>query len=47
MFWRFGFHAVSQIDALLADDKSTTLDELLEEPELLQECKSKNQKLVD
>ena len=38
---------MSQIDALLADDKATTLEELLEEPELLQECKAKNQKLVD
>ncbi|KAJ4477305.1 SAPS-domain-containing protein [Lentinula aciculospora] len=49
MFWRFGFHAASSIDALLdKDDQSLlTLDTLLDEDDLLQECKSQNTRLVD
>ncbi|KAJ3345504.1 hypothetical protein HDU83_004041 [Entophlyctis luteolus] len=46
MFWRFGFSSTSHIDALL-ERESTTLEELFEEDELLQECKSHNAKLVD
>ncbi|KAJ3922136.1 SIT4 phosphatase-associated protein-domain-containing protein [Lentinula edodes] len=49
MFWRFGFHAASSIDTLLdKDDQSLlTLDSLLDEDDLLQECKSQNTRLVD
>ncbi|KAJ3739168.1 SIT4 phosphatase-associated protein-domain-containing protein [Lentinula detonsa] len=49
MFWRFGFHSASSIDALLdKDDQSLlTLDALLDEDDLLQECKSQNTRLVD
>ncbi|KIK62939.1 hypothetical protein GYMLUDRAFT_41218 [Collybiopsis luxurians FD-317 M1] len=49
MFWRFGFHAASSIDALLdKDDQSLlTLDSLLDEDDLLQECKAQNTRLVD
>ncbi|KAJ3814114.1 SIT4 phosphatase-associated protein-domain-containing protein [Lentinula aff. lateritia] len=49
MFWRFGFHAASSIDTLLdKDDQSLlTLDNLLDEDDLLQECKSQNTRLVD
>ena len=46
MFWRFGFHPVSSIDGLL-DKESLTLDELLDEEELIQECKALNTKLID
>ncbi|KAJ3069576.1 hypothetical protein HDU98_007368 [Podochytrium sp. JEL0797] len=46
MFWRFGYHPASTMDALL-DKDGVTLDELFEEEELLQECKSHNSKLVE
>ncbi|KAI9205622.1 SIT4 phosphatase-associated protein-domain-containing protein [Polychytrium aggregatum] len=47
MFWRFGFHnAASAIDTLL-EKEGVTLDELMEEEELLQECKAHNTKLID
>jgi hypothetical protein len=46
-FWRtFGFHSVSSIETLL-DKDSFTLEELLDEEDLLSECKSQNQKLMD
>tara|TARA_R110002050_G_scaffold256568_7_gene395553 strand:+ start:1139 stop:1564 length:426 start_codon:yes stop_codon:yes gene_type:complete len=46
-FWRtFGFHTVSAVENILERD-SFTLEELLDEDELLQECKSQNQKLLD
>ncbi|KAJ3120837.1 hypothetical protein HK098_004202 [Nowakowskiella sp. JEL0407] len=46
MFWRFGFHTASPIDGLLEKD-NLTLFELLEEEDLLQECKAQNSKLID
>ncbi|KAJ3160426.1 hypothetical protein HDU86_000760 [Geranomyces michiganensis] len=46
MFWRFGFHSASAVDGLL-DKEGVTLEELLEEDEMLQECKAHNTKLVD
>jgi hypothetical protein len=46
MFWRFGFHNPSAVDTLL-DREDVTLEEVLEEEELLQEAKSHNQRLVD
>ncbi|KAJ3072850.1 hypothetical protein HDU98_002773 [Podochytrium sp. JEL0797] len=46
MFWRFGFHPASNVDALL-EKEGVTLEELLEEEELLQECKSHNSKLIE
>ncbi|KAI8888069.1 SAPS-domain-containing protein [Backusella circina FSU 941] len=45
MFWRFGFHN-SAIDSLL-EREDVTLEEVMEEDDLLQEAKSMNQKLVD
>jgi serine/threonine-protein phosphatase 6 regulatory subunit 3 len=46
-FWRsIGFHTVSAIDNIL-DKEHFTLEELLDEEELLQECKSQNKKLLD
>jgi len=46
MFWRFGVHTQSAIDTLLEKDE-VTLEEVLEEEELIQECKTHNRKLVD
>ena len=45
MFWRFGFNS-STLDTLL-DKEDVTLDEVLEEEDLLQEAKSMNPKLVE
>lgn len=44
--WRFGFSSSSNLDALL-DKSNVTLEEILDEDELLQECKSQNAKLVN
>ncbi|KAI9675490.1 MAG: hypothetical protein M1829_003294 [Trizodia sp. TS-e1964] len=47
MFWRFGGYAnLSTIDTLL-DKSDITLEELLEEPDLLQELKQHNTKLIE
>jgi len=46
MFWRFGFHTQSALDTLL-EKESFTLEEVLDEEELLQECKAQNKKLID
>eukprot|EP01116_Phalansterium_solitarium_P018501 TRINITY_DN4912_c0_g1_i2.p1 TRINITY_DN4912_c0_g1~~TRINITY_DN4912_c0_g1_i2.p1 ORF type:complete len:617 (+),score=181.07 TRINITY_DN4912_c0_g1_i2:149-1999(+) len=44
-FWKtFGFHTVSQIDTLLEGE--FTLEQLLDEEEILQETKSQNKKLI-
>ena len=46
-FWRtFGFHTVSPVETILEKD-NFTLEELLDEEDILQECKSQNQKLLD
>eukprot|EP01114_Cavostelium_apophysatum_P018918 TRINITY_DN594_c0_g1_i1.p1 TRINITY_DN594_c0_g1~~TRINITY_DN594_c0_g1_i1.p1 ORF type:complete len:566 (-),score=171.55 TRINITY_DN594_c0_g1_i1:86-1783(-) len=46
-FWKtFGFHSVSAIDALL-DAGEFSLEQLLDEEEILQETKSQNKKLLD
>ncbi|KAI1296809.1 Serine/threonine-protein phosphatase 6 regulatory subunit 3 [Halotydeus destructor] len=45
MFWQFESGAVSQIDNLL-DKEDITLTELLEEDDVIQECKSQNLKLM-
>jgi hypothetical protein len=44
MFWRFGFNN-STLDTLL-DKEDVTLEEVMEEEDLLQEAKSLNTKLV-
>ncbi|UZJ52099.1 hypothetical protein CBS101457_001419 [Exobasidium rhododendri] len=46
MFWRFGFSSTSSLDTLL-DKPNVTLEEILDEDELLQECKTQNSKLVN
>ncbi|KAL1917612.1 uncharacterized protein VTP21DRAFT_4005 [Calcarisporiella thermophila] len=46
MYWRFGFHNPSAIDGLL-EKEDVTLEDLLDEDDLLQECKSHNAKLLE
>ncbi|KAF9242109.1 SIT4 phosphatase-associated protein-domain-containing protein [Melanogaster broomeanus] len=46
MFWRFGFHNTSTIDTLL-DKDDVSLEAILDEDDLLQECKSQNTRLID
>ncbi|KAF9478498.1 SAPS-domain-containing protein [Pholiota conissans] len=46
MFWRFGFHNGSAIDSLL-DKENVTLEAILDEDDLLQECKAQNTRLID
>lgn len=46
-FWKtFGFHTVSAIDTIL-DTGEYTLEQLLDEEEILQETKSQNKRLID
>ncbi|KAI0807835.1 SAPS-domain-containing protein [Fomes fomentarius] len=46
MFWRFGFHNASAIDSLL-DKEEVSLEAILDEDDLLQECKAQNTRLID
>ncbi|TFK90277.1 SAPS-domain-containing protein [Polyporus arcularius HHB13444] len=47
MFWsRFGFHNASAIDSLL-DKEDVSLESILDEDDLLQECKAQNTRLID
>ena len=43
---RFGFHNTSAIDGLL-DKDDVSLEAILDEDDLLQECKSQNTRLID
>jgi serine/threonine-protein phosphatase 6 regulatory subunit 3 len=46
-FWKtFGFHSISAIDNLI-DSGSFTLEQLLDEEDILQETKAQNKKLID
>ncbi|KAM9299406.1 serine/threonine-protein phosphatase 6 regulatory subunit 1 [Gastrophryne carolinensis] len=45
MFWKFDLHTSSHVDTLL-ERENVTLFELLEEEDVLQECKVMNRKLV-
>ncbi|XP_059831908.1 serine/threonine-protein phosphatase 6 regulatory subunit 3 isoform X3 [Hypanus sabinus] len=46
MFWKFDLHTSSHIDTLL-DKEDVTLTELMDEEDILQECKAQNRKLLD
>ena len=46
MFWRMGFAHTSPIENLL-DTEDFTLEQLLEEDDIIQECKQLNKKLID
>jgi serine/threonine-protein phosphatase 6 regulatory subunit 3 len=43
---RFGFHTASAIDTLL-DKEDVALEAILDEDDLLQECKTQNTRLID
>ena len=46
-FWRtFGINTVSAVETIL-EKEEFTLEELMDEEDLIQECKSENQKLID
>ncbi|KAF5373617.1 hypothetical protein D9758_000980 [Tetrapyrgos nigripes] len=45
-FYRFGFHNASTIDSLLDKDQ-VNLESILEEDDLLQECKAQNTRLIE
>ena len=45
MFWKFDLHTSSQLEALL-EKGDVTLTELMEEEDLLQECKAQNRRLA-
>ncbi|XP_023590403.1 serine/threonine-protein phosphatase 6 regulatory subunit 2 [Trichechus manatus latirostris] len=46
MFWKFDLNTTSHVDKLL-DKENVTLQELMDEDDLLQECKAQNRKLLD
>lgn len=45
MFWKFDLHATSHIDTLLERD-DVRLTDVMDEEDVLQECKAQNHKLV-
>jgi hypothetical protein len=45
MFWDFDFNQSSNIDAVL-DAEGCTLESVLDEDDVLQECKGANDKLI-
>ena len=47
MFWSLGHFTSPSIDTILDREAGFTLEELLEEDELLQECKAQNAKLTE
>lgn len=46
MFWRFGIQSVSSLDTLL-DKQGVTPEEVLDDADTLQECKTQNRKLMN
>ncbi|KAM4747153.1 serine/threonine-protein phosphatase 6 regulatory subunit 2 isoform 2-T2 [Rhinophrynus dorsalis] len=46
MFWKFDLNTTSHVDKLL-DKEDVSLQELMEEDDLLQECKAQNRRLLD
>ncbi|XP_042322434.1 serine/threonine-protein phosphatase 6 regulatory subunit 2 isoform X2 [Sceloporus undulatus] len=46
MLWKFDLNTTSHVDKLL-EKEDVTLQELMEEDDLLQECKAQNRKLLD
>lgn len=45
MFWKFDLHTSSHLEALL-DKEDVTLTELMDEEDVLQECKAQNRRSV-
>jgi hypothetical protein len=46
MYWRFGHQNTSVIDHLL-ESGNVSLEELLEQDDLIQECKGQNPRLIE
>ncbi|ORX98993.1 SAPS-domain-containing protein [Basidiobolus meristosporus CBS 931.73] len=46
MFWRFGFHTVSPVDTLL-EKEDVTVEELMDQDDILQELRAANSKLIE
>ncbi|XP_043944502.1 serine/threonine-protein phosphatase 6 regulatory subunit 2 isoform X2 [Protopterus annectens] len=46
MFWKFDLNTASHIDKLL-DKEDVTLQELMDEDDILQECRAQNRRLLD
>ncbi|NXX32366.1 PP6R2 phosphatase, partial [Nicator chloris] len=46
MFWKFDLNTTSHVDKLL-DKEDVTLEELMDEDDVLQECKAQNRRLLD
>ncbi|XP_037371035.1 serine/threonine-protein phosphatase 6 regulatory subunit 2 [Talpa occidentalis] len=46
MFWKFDLNTTSHVDKLL-DKEGVTLRELMDEDDILQECKAQNRRLLD
>ncbi|CAK9784162.1 SAPS-domain-containing protein [Cutaneotrichosporon oleaginosum] len=46
MLWKFGFASGSTLDKLLSRESPPTVEELLDEQDILAECKAQNSKLV-
>ena len=46
MFWKYHSGAVSHVDTLL-EKEGVTLQEILEQEDIIQECKNQNKKLVE
>ncbi|XP_056653509.1 serine/threonine-protein phosphatase 6 regulatory subunit 2 isoform X1 [Monodelphis domestica] len=46
MFWKFDLNTTSHVDKLL-EKEDVTLHELMDEDDILQECKAQNRKLLD
>lgn len=45
MFWKFDLHTSSHLEALL-DKEDVTLTELMDEEDVLQECKAQNRRYI-
>jgi cellobiose-specific phosphotransferase system component IIC len=46
MFWRFGFHNASALEALIEKD-GAKMDDIMGQEDLLQEIKGQNPKVMD
>jgi len=44
MLWRFSFAAASTVDALLSRETPPSVEELMDEQDILSECKAQNNK---
>ena len=44
MLWRFGYASTSSIDSLLARETPPSMEELMDDQDILAECKAMNHK---